>query len=346
MRKILNVFLFILFLLIIAGCILPYFLPKNIEISASKKLTNPISEVFLEFNDLENFGSWGLLTEQDSINTRINYFSPYKGKGASLTWKNKKNYEIGNGEFKILESIINKKIKAQIIFVNYGILCSEDIYFKSLKEGTYIKVSLKTQDFSYFKRIFAYLNAENLQEILDESLNRLELKLNKKNIPQQLKLGESDFIDKKNVQLLVVKNETTTDSEEISKNLHKSFHTVNQYMVDSLNYSLLDIKNPIVYYTNFDTINKSATYYAGYPVNNLDIIPNDNIKLISIPSGKAIFTPIKTTNLNLLNSKYTLDSYAKENGIKLKNQFWQEFNDFPTSNDDEIRGNAFYLIIE
>ncbi|MGM5631058.1 hypothetical protein O2K51_09160 [Apibacter raozihei] len=346
MKKIVNILLLIILLFAIAGCIIPSFLPKNINFQVSREYNNPISEVFLEFNDLENYGVWGTMVSEDSINTRINYFAPYKGEGSSLTWSNKKDTNIGKGEYKILKSKINKYIQSQIIFVETAVICIEDIYFKPVDGSTQVTVNLKTEDFSYFNRIFAYLYAERLQDNLEESLARLEKKLSKGNLNKILASGDTEYTDLQGIQMIAIKNETSTDAEDIYKSMHKSLGEITEYLTDSLRYIPNDIKNPIAYYIKYDTIEKSAVFYSGYPV-KLDILPpNTDIKLISIPGGKAIYTPISGKVENLINARYTLDTYSKENGVKLKNQFWEEYLDFPLSFDDEIKGNAYYLIIE
>ncbi|MDR2121646.1 MAG: hypothetical protein LBP34_00840 [Flavobacteriaceae bacterium] len=346
MKKIVNIFLTFVFLLIVAGCIVPTFLSKNIEIHTSRSFNNPISEVFLEFNDLENYGTWGLLINDDSINTRINYFSPYKGEGSSLTWLNKKDTDIGKGEYKILVSSINRYIKSQIIFVETGVVCVEDIYFKSENGMTQVSVRLKTEDFSYFNRIFAYLYATKLEEDLKNSLEKLANKLSKDNSNKELIAGDTEYVDFQGTQLLAIKNETSTNIEDIYKAMHKSLQDITEYLTDSLRYIPTDIKNPIAYYTTFDTINKVAVFYSGYPVKLDAFFPDNDMKIISLPSGKAIFTPINGKVGNLFNSRFILDKYSKENGVKLKSHYWEEYQDYPLSFDDEIKGKAFYLIIE
>ncbi len=347
MKKIVNIFLIFLFLLIVAGCIIPSFLPKNIEIHSYKEFNNPISEVFLEFNDLENYGTWGTLISEDSINTRVNYFSPYKGEESSLTWSNKKNSKIGKGEYKIIKSKINQYIQSQIIFVETRVICTEDIQFKSEKGVTQVSINLKSGDFSYFNRIFAYLYTNKLKENLEASLTKLERKLNKDDINKDLTVGEINYMDFPGTQLLVMKNETSTNTEEMYKSMYKSLHEISKYLTDSLRYIPADIKNPIAYYVKFDTISKSTIFYSGYPV-KLEVLPSNNeMKLISIPKGRAIFTPISGKVENLIQSRYILNNYSKENGVKLNTQFfWEEYQDYPLSYDDEIKGKAFYLITE
>ncbi|MDR1876744.1 MAG: hypothetical protein LBQ84_03890 [Flavobacteriaceae bacterium] len=346
MKKIVNIFLILIFLLIISGCVILIFLPKNIEIHISRDFDNPISEVFLEFNDMENYGTWGILIGEDSINTRINYFSPYKGEGSSLTWKNKKDDNIGEGEYKILKSKINQYIQSQIIFVEARIVCMEDIYFKSEGGGTRVSIRLKTEDFSYFNRIFAYLYARKLEENLENSLQKLTDILSKDNSNKELAVGDIEYTDFQGVQLLAIKNETSMNTAEIYKSMYRSLHDITKYLTDSLRYIPTDIKNPVAYYTTFDTINKTVVFYSGYPV-KLDVLPsNTDIKLISIPQGKAIFTPINGKTEDLFDSRFALDRYSKENGVKLKQQYWEEYQDYPLSFDDEIKGRAYYLIIE
>lgn len=348
MKKIVNIFLFLVFLIIVAGCIMPSFLPKKIEIITTKEFNNPISEVFAEFNDLENYASWGLLINEDSVNTRINYFSPYKGAGSSLTWNNSKDYTIGKGEYKILTSKVNNYIKSQIIFVVTGVVCIEDINFKSNEGVTRVSLHLKTDNFTYFTRIFAYLYSHKLEESLNKSLEKLTVLLQNGRSNKQLNEGDAEYLDFKGIQLLAIKNETSTNSFEVYKAMYKSLHEISNYLTDSLKFSHIDIKNPIIYYSTYDTVAKTAVFYSGYPIDlDSNIIPaNNTMSLLSLPAGKAITTPINEKVHNLFNSRYILDKYAKENGIKLKNIYWEEYKDYPLSIDDDIKGKAFYLIAE
>lgn len=346
MKKIVNIFLFLVFLIIVAGCIMPSFLPKKIEIVTSKEFNNPISEVFSEFNDLENYASWGLLINEDSVNTRINYFSPYKGAGSSLTWLNSKDHAIGKGEYKILKSKVNKYIKSQIIFVETGVVCLEDINFRSNEGITHVSIHLKTDNFTYFTRIFAYLYSHKLEESLNESLEKLTILLQNGRSNKKLNKGDTEYFDFKGIQMLAIKNETSTNFSEVYKAMYNSLHEISNFLTDSLKYTYKDIKNPIIYYSTFDTLAKTAVFYSGYPVDSNIILHNNSMSLLSLPAGKAIATPINEKVHNLFNTRYILDKYAKENGIKLKNIYWEEYHDYPLSIDDDIKGKAFYLIAE
>lgn len=346
MKKIVNIFLFLVFLIIVAGCIMPSFLPKKIEIITTKEFNNPISEVFAEFNDLENYASWGLLINEDSVNTRINYFAPYKGTGSSLTWNNAKDHSIGKGEYKILKSKVNNTIKSQIIFVENGVVCIEDIDFQSIGGVTDVTIHLTTENFTYFTRIFAYLYSHKLEESLNKSLDKLSILLQNGRSNKQLHEGDAEYIDFKGIQLLAIKNETSTNAEDVYKAMYKSLHEISNYLTDSLKYSYKDIDNPIVYYSTFDTLAKSTIFYTGYPVESNINPPNSAMSLITLPAGKAITTPINENVHTLFKTRYILDKYAKENGVKLKNSYWEEYQDILQSLDDDLKGKAFYLITE
>lgn len=346
MKKIVNTFLIIIFLFIIAGCIIPTFLPKNIEFETSRQFNNPVSEVFLEFNNLENYGSWAPLISTDSLNTNINYMFPYKGMGSSFTWVNKKNNEIGKGEYKILKSKINTYIQSQIIFDHIGVIYLQDIHFKYENNSTQVKLHLKSENFSYFNRILAYFYLNHLKDDWEEGLNKLSSKLSKNNLNTHVGVGDTEFADFPGLQLLSIKNETTTDPDEIFNAAHKSLKEISKYLIDSLRYIPTDIKNPVLYYSKFDTLNHSAIFYSGYPI-KLDVLPKNNtMSLISIPGGKSIYTPIEGSFNSILKFRYSLDKYSKENGIQIKPQYWEQYIDFPISSHDVIKGNAYYLITE
>lgn len=345
MKKIVNILLILIFLLIVAGCIIPAFLPKNIELKVSREFNNPISEVFLEFNNMENYGSWAPLISTDSLNTHINYIYPYKGQGSSLTWVNKKNDEIGKGEYKILKSVINKYIKAQIIFDHIGVIYFQDINFKSEEGNTQVYLQLKSEDFSYFNRIFAYFYSQSLETELEKGLAKLASKLSRNNLnSMNVGIGDTEFTEFPGMQLLSIKNETTTEPHEIFKAAHKSLKEISKYLIDSLHYVPTDIKSPVLYYTKFDTLNHNAIFYSGYPI-KLDMLPeNNNMNLISIPEGESIYTPIESNFNSILKFRYTLDKYSKENGIQVKPTYWEQYIDFPISPDELIKGKAYYLI--
>ena len=347
MKKIVNIFLFLVFLIIVAGCIMPSFLSKNIEITISKDFNNPISEVFAEFNELEKYAAWGLLINDDSLNTRINYFSPYKGTGSSLTWSNSKNNTIGKGEYKILKSKLNKYIKSQIIFVETGVVCIEDIDFESNENMTTVSIHLKTEEFSYFTRIFAYLYSHKFKESLAESLEKLTNLLEVVHSHKQISEGGGiKYIDFQGIQLLCIKSETSSKYSDVYNAAHKSLQDISKYLTDSLKYSSNEIKKPIIYYTTVDTIANKTIFYSGYAIDATIIPPSSAMNFITLPNGKAITTPIDEKVHNLFNARYILDEYAKDNDVKLKNIYWEEYQEYPSSIDDDIKGKAFYLITE
>ncbi|MDR3272006.1 MAG: hypothetical protein LBT29_00785 [Flavobacteriaceae bacterium] len=345
MKKVIHILLFFMLLIMIAVSIFPVFLPKNIEINVSEKFENPVSEVFNEFNNLQNLSVWGAWLAQDSIDRQINFFAPYKGQSASLMWNNKKDENQGKGEYKILKSVLNKYIQLQIIFLKKNIICAENIHFSFAEKQTQVDIHFKTSDFDYFNRIFAYFYAPKLQEDLQLSLKKLDQKLNGgKNLKKMPTYGEVDYFDFGGAQLLAVRNETSSNSDAVHKASLASFKEVMAYLVDSLRYSPVDIKNPTAYFVKYDTVIHSAVFYAGFPVKNMEILPQKKFEVVSIPAGQAIYTPIDGNYTNIINSRYILDQYSKEHGITQTKDFWEEYSDYPDRKETEITGKAFYLI--
>lgn len=342
MKKIFNFIIIFIFLVIVAFSLLPLFLEKNISFSLTHSYESPVSEVFQEFNEVQSFGSNLHWLKKDSVNTRLNFFAPYKGKGSSFTWENKVNKEIGSGEYKIINSVINKRITALLSFnqskiTNY---CS----FSFEKEGnqTLVTLNFKTSDFSYLGRITGYFMQKDIEQELNDCLAAIDKTLSKnKKIIKTIKIGEVAYSEFNGNRILSIENETDTSPENMFKAINKSLSAINKFLIDSLNYSSSDIKNPIVYYQKYDTVSKFAKFYAGYPIKN-NFVPNGSMQWFNLPSGTTIYTPIKGNYPHSFQSKYLLDKFAKENGIGLGG-FWFEYeNEFNDKPDFEFQGKVVY----
>jgi len=111
-KKILLAIAGILVLLVIVG----FFLPSASQVNRTVTIHAPVSAVFEEVNNLENWKNWSYWQSLDP-EMKMTFGEKKEGTGASYSWDGP---ETGKGSLSITESIPDKSIRTELQFTDMG----------------------------------------------------------------------------------------------------------------------------------------------------------------------------------------------------------------------------------
>jgi effector-binding domain-containing protein len=138
-KKILLGIAGLIVLLIIVG----FFLPSKIEITRSISISAPAAYSFEEVNNLTNWEKWSYWHSLDST-MKLSYGEKHSGPGGWYSWESE---EMGNGKLTITDVEANKKINADLDFMDQGTAKSW-FTFEPDGDGTKLTMGFES-DFGY-----------------------------------------------------------------------------------------------------------------------------------------------------------------------------------------------------
>ena len=108
----------VLIIILASFCGIAFLLPRDFTVTRTIEINASISDVFEQANTLSNWVNWSAWHKMDP-NANYSYSTPDKGKGATYSFDGDPEL-IGAGSLTILESIENKSIRTEIIFLKEG----------------------------------------------------------------------------------------------------------------------------------------------------------------------------------------------------------------------------------
>lgn len=315
----------LLILLVLVILILPFFLPKKMDLLLEREFNANAGVLFENFNNLNEFSKWEPWSAE--FPEAIKEFSaPYRGKNAGYKWTflSKHNQTI------ISESNPFKNI--QYLVEGYGFGGGKSImtvdFMSENEEKTKVKWRVISDDMNYFSRYYIYFSKEKLLQKLNLGFDRLETLLASDIITPKQSQSLSPGIIKKEafegLKLVAVLNSTSLEKEEIETATEESFGMIYSYLVDYLKFPPTSIAHPINYFESINIARKTAKFYSGFPLNE-SIKLDESMQLISIPAVEALVCIHKGSQKDIEQTLMKMKNYATENNLKIKNTYWEEY---------------------
>ena len=285
--KILKYFLLLLVVILVVGLIYVTFQPSDYNVSRSKIIKAPITNVFDAVNDMKTWEEWGPWHDEDSTIV-VTYGEATSGIGASNTWTSKD----GSGSIETVNLVPNKLIEQKMQFNSYD--PSDVIWkFKKVDGGTKVTWQMKEEGAPFMFKLFAVFSGgwdSMLGSMLESGLNNLE-----KVILREVKFNDRSFtIDE------VIKTEF--DTKKFIGYYHKGkieevghVGMTKLFIQDMPKAGVYATKNGLktgdvvagYLYTRRDQKTKEAEFYIGMLLNKA-LKPDKGMKSITIPKGKAV----------------------------------------------------------
>lgn len=88
--------------------------PAHFRIERTTTLNAPVTTVFAQVNDLQNWNSWSPWAKLDP-QAKNTFEGPKAGKGAKFSWSG--NNEVGEGSMTVVESRPNERVRFRLDFL-------------------------------------------------------------------------------------------------------------------------------------------------------------------------------------------------------------------------------------
>ena len=108
----------VLIIIFATFCGIAFLLPKEITVTRAIEINASVADVFDQANTLSNWANWSAWHKMDP-DANYTYSTPDSGAGASYSWEGDPELT-GEGVLTILESITNKSIRTEVIFLKDG----------------------------------------------------------------------------------------------------------------------------------------------------------------------------------------------------------------------------------
>lgn len=313
----------LLALIVIAGFIIPLFLPNRIEAEAESTIPLPAALVYEEFVNLNEFSRWEPWSANDSLAEK-EFYSPYRGEGAGYVLSS----SAYSGEFDITRTKKDSYIEFDLTGLGLGKQSHMTIELSAESpDSTHIVWKVDSKKISYFSRYFSYFTSHKLEELLLTGLANLENKLVSSPLSEdQLTSLVEGMISSENFdgrKVLAVENTATADPEEIETAVNESLGYIRSYLKDYLKIPEEEVGKPIIYFESEDPAADEIKFYCGYALSG-SAAPDEGMVLKSIPAGENLAGIFKGGYKTAGQMKKEMQTYAKENDFRLKNEYWIE----------------------
>lgn len=309
--KILKYLFFLFLIVIIAGAIYVATQDGEYHIEETTVLDAPVSVIFNEVNNLENWGAWGpwRSATEDEV---IEYKKTTRGEGAGFEWKSE---ELGDGSITTTNVLPENSIEQQVIHNPTFAESQGRMYwkFEEVEEGT--RVTLGLQGSQSFKEKLAFAFRDN--SITDIIRPRLSSGLQKLDSTVQNRMSQYTI----NVDGITTHgggfymySTTASKISQVPVRMENMITEVKNYM--EMN-NIPQLGDPFVVYNNWDEQNNSAIYSAGIFTPSLVITPQDSdILNAMMPVQKVVKATLKGDYKNLEEAWDSTYSYLEKNNLR------------------------------
>lgn len=245
-----------------------YFVEESNSFTVAKEINYPVEKVFPQFNRLQNFTRWNDYFSS-SRTMRIEYYRPYEGKDAAISFEDKANDK--SGELFIRYHNPERTLRMQIFEGKESNPTLIDIKFiKSGPEKTRIIWNIHTPKQKLFNRITNLWTEDEFTENLNRSMANLNgllgNKVEKDELISSIKY-DSLMVEQQEGQLLLGINVSSSGSKDaLFRNIVLNHNKVYNFVLNDLD-KREDEFGYAVLITDADNFkDKDVSYFLGIPL--------------------------------------------------------------------------------
>lgn len=233
-----------------------------------KEINYPVEKVYPQFNQLQNFTRWNDYFSS-SRTMRIEYYKPYEGKGAAISFDDPKNEK--SGELFIRYHNPDRTLRMQVFEGEESNPTLVDVKFvKAGPEQTRIIWNIHTPKRKLLSRITNLWTEDEFTENLNRSMANLNAllgnKVEKEYLISSIKY-DSLMVEKQEGQLLLGINVSATNTREaLFRNIVMNHNKVYNFVMNDLD-KREDEFGYAVLVTGADNYkDKDVSYFLGIPL--------------------------------------------------------------------------------
>lgn len=261
-----------------------YFVDESKSFKIEKEIDYPVEKVFSQFNNLQNFTRWNNFFKS-SKSIDIDYYTPYEGKGSSISYVDPKNDT--DGEMFIRYENPNKTLRYQLFEDRNENPTLVDVKFKAVSaEKTKIIWNVHTPKLSVWKRVENFWTEDRFAENINNSMttlkNVLGNKVEKDNQMAAIKY-DSLMVEKEEDKLLLGINVSTSNKKDaLYKNIVMNYNKVYNYITMDLGKKDDEFGYPIMITDADNYKDKEVSYFLGIPLSKKIGVTDNNFNFRSI----------------------------------------------------------------
>jgi hypothetical protein len=265
-----------------------YFVDESKDFKIEKEIDYPIEKVFSQFNNLQNFTRWNnFFTSSQSID--IDYYTPYEGKGSSISYVDPKNDT--DGEMFIRYENPNKTIRYQLFEDRNENPTLVDVKFKAVSATkTKITWMVQTPKLPVFRRVENFWTEDRFAENIDKSMislkNVLGNKVEKDNQMAAIKY-DSLMVKNENSKLLLGINVSTSNKKDaLFRNIVMNYNKVYNYVTMDLGKRDDEFGFPVLITDADNYKDKEVSYYLAIPLSKKFGVTDNNFSFRTINASQ------------------------------------------------------------
>lgn len=280
----------IIFLLFLAAlyAVSMNFVDESKNFTIEKEINYPVEKVFPQFNNLQNFARWNMFFSEDQ-NMSYQFFSPYEGKGSSMSYRDLKNGSTF-GEIYIRYENPLRTLRYQLFEGKHSSPYLIDIKFKGENEKTKITWIIHTPKQPFLKRSLNLVTEDYIAENIDKSMKNLFTILgNKVDKEVQRKNLKFDSLMVENVQsqLLFGINVTTKNTKDaLFKSIVMNHNKVLNFVTMDLAKRSDEYGEPVMITDADNFKDKEVSYFYGIPLSKKVGISDNNFSFRTLNASR------------------------------------------------------------
>lgn len=311
------------------------FVDESKSFTIEKDINYPIEKVYPQFNNFQNFTRWNQYFT-DSKNLSIDYFSPYVGQGASMSFADSKSGR--NGDMFIRYENPYQTLKYQLFEQDDSNPYLIDIKFKVVSPTqTKMIWSVHTPKQPWLKRSVNLWTESDFVDNLDKSIvNLANILSNKVDRDEQLASIKYDsiMVEENEGNLLIGVNVSTSNKgDALIKNIIHNHNKVNNFVTVDMGKREDEFGFPVMLTDAGNYKDKEVSYYYGIPLSKRVGVSDNNFSFRTVNPSKQYVIYFKGNYKNRVKSIQQLLNKAKKDSMR-NGELQQTFIESPEEGRD------------
>jgi effector-binding domain-containing protein len=276
-------------LLGIYAVVMYYLVDESKTFTVEKEINYPVEKVFPQFNRLQNFTRWNHYFSS-SKTMRVEYYSPYEGKGAAISYVDPKSGK--TGELYIRYHNPNRSLRMQAFEGKKSNPTLIDIKFEKLGAGsTRLIWTIHTPRQKLLSRISNLWTEDDFAENLDGSMKNLRHilgnKVEKDHLLKDIKY-DSLMVQQEEGQLILGINVSTSNKKDaLFKNIILNHNKVFNFVTNDLEKREDEFGYPVLLTDPDNFKDKEVSYFIGIPLSKRVGVSDNNFSFRTVSASRA-----------------------------------------------------------
>ncbi len=313
------------------------FVDENKDFTIENEINYPVDKVFPQFNNLQNFSTWNtFFTDNKSLS--LQFYSPYEGKGSSMSYRDGKEKDV-HGDLFIRYENAERTLKYQLFEGKKNTPYSIDVKFIPLKDKTKIIWYIHTPKQPYLKRSLNLISEDFWVETTQKSMKNLYRILGNK-VDQEILRENLRFdtlmVENNESQILLGINVSTKNVKDaLFRNIVINHNKVANYVKMDLAKKEDEFGDPVLIADADNFKDKEVSYFYGIPLSKKQGISDNNFTFRTINASTNYVIFYKGSYAGRVKSIQQLLAKAKRDSMRI-GDLQQTFIDEPSTENNTL----------